>query len=41
MERKRAIDYPQGLLDLFNHYVDGEISSRQFLEIRPLARWRS
>jgi carboxymethylenebutenolidase len=32
MERKRAVDYPQGLLDLFDHYVHGEISRRQFLE---------
>jgi hypothetical protein len=32
MERKRATDFPQGLLDLFDHYVHGEISRRQFLD---------
>jgi len=32
MERKRASDFPQALLDLFDRYVHGEISRRQFLE---------
>jgi carboxymethylenebutenolidase len=32
VERKRATDFPQGLLDLFDHYVHGEISRRQFLD---------
>jgi carboxymethylenebutenolidase len=32
MERKKASDYPQGLLDLFDHYVHGEISRRQFFD---------
>jgi carboxymethylenebutenolidase len=32
MERKKAADFPQGLLDLFDHYVHGEISRRQFLD---------
>ena len=32
MERKRATDFPQPLLDLFDHYVHGEISRRQFLD---------
>ena len=29
MERKKASDYPQELLDLFDHYVHGEIVSRR------------
>ena len=32
MERKKATDYPQGLLKLFDYYVHGEISRRQFLD---------
>ena len=32
MERKRATDFPQELLDLFDHYVHGEISRRRFLD---------
>ena len=32
MERKKATDFPQGLLDLFDRYVHGEISRRQFLD---------
>src|SRR5271169_4386468 len=32
MERKKAVDYPQELLDLFDYYVHGEISRRQFLD---------
>jgi carboxymethylenebutenolidase len=31
MERKRASDYPQGLLDLFDKYVHGVIDRRGFL----------
>ncbi len=32
MERMRAADFPQELLNLFDHYVHGEISRRQFLD---------
>ncbi len=32
MERQRASDFPQELLNLFDHYVHGEISRRQFLD---------
>ena len=32
MERKKATDYPQELLDLFDRYVHGEISRRAFLD---------
>src|SRR5216684_3799390 len=32
LERKRATDFPQELLNLFDHYVHGEISRRQFLD---------
>jgi carboxymethylenebutenolidase len=32
MERKKASDYPQELLDLFHRYVHGDIDRRQFLE---------
>jgi len=32
VERKRATDFPQGLLDLLDYYVHGEISRRQFLD---------
>ena len=32
MERRRATDFPQELLNLFDHYVHGEISRRQFLD---------
>src|SRR5215471_8267095 len=32
MERKKATDFPQELLDLFDHYVHGEISRRRFLD---------
>jgi carboxymethylenebutenolidase len=32
MERKKASDYPQELLNLFDHYVHGEIDRRSFLE---------
>ena len=32
MERKKASDFPQELLDLFDHYVHGEMSRRQFLD---------
>lgn len=31
MERRKASDFPQGLLDLFDGYVHGGISRRQFL----------
>ena len=32
MERKKATDYPQELLNLFDHYVHGEMDRRDFLE---------
>ncbi|MDZ4802903.1 MAG: dienelactone hydrolase family protein [Bryobacteraceae bacterium] len=32
MERKKASDYPQELLDLFDKYVHGDIERRDFLE---------
>jgi carboxymethylenebutenolidase len=32
MERKRASHFPQEVLDLFDYYVHGEISRRQFLD---------
>ena len=32
MERKKASDYPQELLNLFDHYIHGEINRRQFLD---------
>ena len=32
MERKRASDFPQELLNLFDHYVHGEIDRRAFLD---------
>lgn len=50
MERKKASDYPQELLDLFDYYVHGEIDRRAFLEraakfatggVTALALWES
>ncbi|MBI3894625.1 MAG: dienelactone hydrolase family protein [Acidobacteria bacterium] len=32
MERKKASDFPQELLNLFDHYVHGGISRREFLD---------
>jgi carboxymethylenebutenolidase len=32
MERRRASDFPQGLLRLFDRYVHGDISRREFLD---------
>src|SRR5439155_14181330 len=32
MERKKATDFPQELLNLFDRYVHGEIDRREFLE---------
>ena len=32
MDRKKATDFPQELLDLFDRYVHGEIPRRDFLE---------
>ena len=32
MERKKASDYPQELLDLFQLYQHGDISRRDFLD---------
>ena len=50
MERKKASDYPQELLDLFDKYVHGEISRRVFLDgaqkfavggVTAMALWES
>ena len=32
MERKKASDFPQELLSLFDEYVHGQISRRSFLD---------
>ena len=32
MDRKHASDFPQDLLNLFDRYVHGEISRRDFFE---------
>ena len=32
MERKKASDFPQDLLNLFDHYVHGEIDRRSFMD---------
>src|SRR5271167_111120 len=32
MERRKASDFPQGLLRLFDRYVHGDISRREFLD---------
>ena len=32
MERKKATDFPQELLNMFDQYVHGDINRRQFLE---------
>ena len=32
MERKKATDFPQELLNLFDRYVHGHIERREFLE---------
>ena len=32
MERKKASDFPQELLDIFDRYVHGEMSRRDFLD---------
>ena len=34
MERKKASDFPQELLNLFDRYVHGDIDRRAFLEAR-------
>jgi len=50
MERKKASDYPQELLDLFDRYVHGEIGRRVFLDgaqrfavggVTAMALWES
>ena len=50
MERKKASDFPQELLDIFDHYVHGEISRRDFLQaaqkyavggVTAMALWES
>jgi carboxymethylenebutenolidase len=50
MERKKATDFPQELLNLFDRYVHGDISRRQFLDgatkyavggLTALAIWES
>jgi carboxymethylenebutenolidase len=32
MDRKKATDFPQELLDIFDLYVHGDIDRRQFLD---------
>lgn len=32
MERKKAVDFPQESLDLFDRYVHGDIGRREFLD---------
>ncbi|MGA7003500.1 MAG: dienelactone hydrolase family protein, partial [Pseudolabrys sp.] len=32
MERKKASDFPQDLLNLFDRYVHGEIHRREFID---------
>src|SRR5712692_10500322 len=32
MERRKAADFPQELLDLFDRYVHGDIGRREFLD---------
>ena len=32
MDRKKASDYPQELLDLFDRYVHGELDRRAFFD---------
>src|ERR1700722_3534161 len=50
MDRKKATDFPQELLSIFDHYVHGEISRREFLDsakkyavgsLTALAIWES
>jgi carboxymethylenebutenolidase len=50
MERKKATDFPQELLDVFDRYVHGEISRREFLDrakkyavggVTAMALWES
>jgi carboxymethylenebutenolidase len=50
MERKKATDFPQELLDIFDRYVHGEISRREFLDrakkyavggVTAMALWES
>src|SRR5215467_15341627 len=50
MERKKASDYPQELLDLFHEYQHGDITRRDFLErakkfavggVTAMALWES
>ena len=50
MERKKASDYPQELLDLFHEYQHGDITRRDFLDrakkfavggVTALALWES
>jgi carboxymethylenebutenolidase len=32
MKRMHASDFPQEVLDIFDHYVHGEISRRDFID---------
>ncbi len=43
MERKRASDYPQELLNLFDKFVHGDIPRREFLDgaQKTLPVWRT
>jgi hypothetical protein len=38
MERKKATDFPPGLLSVFDHYVHGEISRREFFDRAKICR---
>ena len=38
MERKKASDYPQELLDIFHEYQHGEIDRRAFLDRAEIGR---
>ena len=41
MDRKKATDFPQELLDHFDKYVHGDISRREFLDrANKYAGWR-
>jgi carboxymethylenebutenolidase len=39
MERKKASDYPQELLNLFDRYVHGELDRPTFWRARRNSRW--
>ena len=39
MERKKASDFPQELLDLFHLYVHGDIGRREFIAWQRTLDW--